>query len=58
MVKYNYWFFNWIYVLECLYFMEWVMTETLESINDYYNSRYKLAKDLSHDMLVIVDCGI
>ena len=34
------------------------MTETLESINDYYNSRYKVAKDLSHDMLVIVDCGI
>ena len=34
------------------------MTETLESINDYYNSRYKLAKDLPHDMLVIVDCGI
>ena len=34
------------------------MTETLDCINDYYNSRYKLAKDLSHDMLVIVDCGI
>ena len=26
MVEYNYWFFNWIYVLECLYFMEWIMT--------------------------------
>ena len=34
------------------------MTETLESIDDYYNNRYKLAKDLSHDMLVIVDYGI
>ena len=27
MVKYNYWFFNWIYVLECLYFMERIMKD-------------------------------
>ena len=34
------------------------MTETLKAIDNYYNNRYKLAKDLSHDMLVIVDYGI
>ena len=33
------------------------MTETLKPIDDYYNSKYKLAKDLSHDMFVIVDYG-
>ena len=32
--------------------------ETSQSIDDYYNNRYKLAKDLSHDMFVIVDYGI
>ena len=37
MVKYNYWFFNWIYVLECLYFMEWIMTETRVA-NEYKES--------------------
>ena len=26
MVKYDYLFSNWVYVLECLYFMGWVMT--------------------------------
>ena len=29
MVKYDYLFSNWVYVLECLYFMGWVMTFTL-----------------------------
>ena len=33
------------------------MTETLYCINDYYNDKYKVAKDLSHDMFVIVDYG-
>ena len=33
------------------------MNETLKSVDDYYNNRYKLAKDLSHDMFVIVDYG-
>lgn len=33
------------------------MTETLDCINDYYNDKYKVAKDLSHDMFVIVDYG-
>ena len=36
---------------------EWIMTETLKAIDDYYNNKYKLAKDLSHDMFVIVDYG-
>ena len=33
------------------------MTKTLKAIDDYYNNRYKLAKDLSHDMFVMVDYG-
>ena len=32
--------------------------ETSQYIDDYYNNKYKLAKDLSHDIFVIVDYGI
>ena len=33
------------------------MTETLKAVDGYYNSKYKLAKDLSNDMFVLVDYG-
>ena len=32
MVKYSYWFFNWVYVVECLHFMECIMKVTFAII--------------------------